>query len=643
MAGLSKSKNLSERGLNLKNALQKLYAPGIEKDLELFSLSSKITSTVISGPKTPAPEDSFSQIYGFESQKLRVKLGDNFTVFDRTKFLTKFYTFTNGNLVYFTKFGLSELSPTSNAPKFSNNGSVANAKLAYGGRGFYLNNPNGSTFRPANGPDEFELKNIILVGKDSLAETARATLVFTKEPSPSSESESLYYTFTPGSTDRYYISEVTITTGGRDYLPKELLLIKENQQCNFYEEGIAIPVVLKKQYSEPFILTGPILKNSKYYYEVVNADSNGFFLYDLKKDEYVFLDRNSSELTNTDIEIRREDFIRAENLLQFKFAGSPIYLKSYTSKYQLTDSIATEIGFLNDRIERLYASAQTAIQNTKLPTPIDSESNELGYAYNSFVGRDVVIWQRVVMRDQDYLINPGSPGSRTGLTGEKLKTDVENFKLSLTPQVISITNYIGKDSSTVEATIDSTESLQEGDTIVISGASGAQQSKLNGSWKILSVLSDTKFEFLCSEPLDAGTYTANLGTATVTPSLRVPGIFIKVGQDYFRAFSTIDKPFLEEENNVISNPNLSVSRGKTDVGALSAENQLDGEWYSYNTQIAQFAQRISYDATEPDNKLKSKNGAFCFYKSTAPRVIGLSVRRGDNPLGTIYSVPLFSL
>jgi len=38
--GLTRSLNLSEKELNLSEALQKLYAPGIEDDIDLFSLSS---------------------------------------------------------------------------------------------------------------------------------------------------------------------------------------------------------------------------------------------------------------------------------------------------------------------------------------------------------------------------------------------------------------------------------------------------------------------------------------------------------------------------------------------------------------------------------------------------------------------------
>lgn len=641
MAGLSRSKNLAEKGLNLKSALQKLYAPGIEKDLELFSLSSKITSTIISGPKIPQAGEPSSQVYGLESQKIKVKLGTNFTVFDRTKFLTNFYTFTEGNIVYFTKFSVLDLSAQSNPPRFSDQGSIADARVTYGGRGYYLVNSNGTPYLPDAGPEQFTLRNVVLLGKDSLAETARATVTFTKELAPAIDLVPLYHKFTPNSTDRYVVTKLIITTNGKNYLPGELLRLKEDILYAIGNNS-SPTVILKKQSASPFVFTDPIIKNSKYYYRVVNADSSGFFLYDEKQSKYVFLDKNTTSLSVQDFEIRRDDRITVENLLQFKFAGSPIYLSSYGAKYQLDGSIAAAIGFLGDRVDRLYASALTTVQNTKIPTPADSDSNELGYSYNSFVGKDVDIWQRVVMRDQDYLLDPGAPGSRTELTGDKLRSDVDNFKLSLTPVVVSVTNFIGNNSTTVEATVEDTEPYQEGDIISIADATGTQQVKLNGSWKILSILSSTKFEFLCSQSIAEGTYTTGLGTTTITPTLRTPGIFIKVGQEYFRAFSTTDKPFLEQTDAVVSNPNLSISRDKTDVGALSAENQIDNAWYSYNTQIAQFAQRISYDSVEPDDKLKSKNGAFCIYRNIPPRVLRLTVKRGTNQAGSIYSVPLFT-
>ena len=159
MAGLSRSKNLSEKGLNLKTSLQKLYAPGIENDLELFSLSSKIESIVISGPEFDSEEDPISQIYRIESQKIRVRVGANFETLDRTRFETKYFTLTNNNEVYFNKFEVSLGSGDVVPPELSVGGSVPKLNLIYGGRGYYF-----VAGESEINQNEVTVQNVVLVG-----------------------------------------------------------------------------------------------------------------------------------------------------------------------------------------------------------------------------------------------------------------------------------------------------------------------------------------------------------------------------------------------------------------------------------------------------------------------------------------------
>jgi hypothetical protein len=58
--------------------------------------------------------------------------------------------------------------------------------------------------------------------------------------------------------------------------------------------------------------------------------------------------------------------------------------------------------------------------------------------------------------------------------------------------------------------------------ITISGATGTEQSKLNGSWIINSILSSTTFTFVINSTLTAGTYTTNLGTTLKTYTRKSP-------------------------------------------------------------------------------------------------------------------------
>ena len=82
--------------------------------------------------------------------------------------------------------------------------------------------------------------------------------------------------------------------------------------------------------------------------------------------------------------------------------------------------------------------------------------------------------------------------------------------------VISITKYAGAGTTTVTGT-SANHGLVAGDKITISGATGTQQTKLNGTWTIATALTNT-FTFVVSSSVTSGDLTANLGvTRLVVP------------------------------------------------------------------------------------------------------------------------------
>jgi len=86
-----------------------------------------------------------------------------------------------------------------------------------------------------------------------------------------------------------------------------------------------------------------------------------------------------------------------------------------------------------------------------------------------------------------------------------------NFGSSST---LSITNYIGAGTTTVTGTVASTYGYSIGDTLTISGATGTEQTKLNGVWLIANVPTSTTFTFVVTVSVAAGTLTTTLGTTT---------------------------------------------------------------------------------------------------------------------------------
>jgi hypothetical protein len=542
--GLTRAKNLSERNLNLKTALQKLYAPGIENDIALFSLSSSVESVVVSGLLDGAD----GQIVGIRNESISSITG---TVQLRTKFLTKFFTFTDLNEVNFSKFTLVTPGGAGSVlPKTSQDGELYSLDIISAGQGFYFQLPDGTVLN--NSASTLNVENVSIKGLISGKETAKAKVTFIKHSVSGIDTTELTK-FTAGSTDRYSVASIEITDPGSGYIFPERLELVEGSITRSSDSS---PIVLKKQRGRYFSGQPELLRSRVYVYQVRGASGSGFFLYDAQENKYVYLGRNTSETgfleeEQNSIELRRFDGINISNFFQFKFAQSRIYLEDYNIGFRIEDgSISGEISRMASVTNSLQLRTQAAVQNTRRPTPSTSSENILGYVYNSFDGEDVVIWQRLVLRDPDFILDPINPDfTANSITGTRLRESVQNFELSA----------------------------------------------LNSTEKI-----------------------------------RIPGLFIKVGAQYFRAFSTTDKPFFAETLN----PKMSSG---SDQYALSAETPVTGSTttlYSYDTIIAQLAQRISSNGI---------NGALYYHRSTAPIRRTVQTKDGNNASVNIYAVPLFSL
>lgn len=787
--GLSKLKNLSESNLNLKTALQKLYAPGIEDDIELFSLSSSIESICFSGLE--ANKDA--QIFRLTTERLSTITGG---VIKRTKFSTRYFSFTDENQVYFSEY-LAGVGNSTDAelPRYSQVGSVPSTKIVSGGGGFYFLNsqgqtanlenysgtwgasgsatitvtlplhgfeegqglglrfgnsgggtnatfgeyvvltvPSPSTFTVSNSGgvitgsgavnivnSDIRLSNVGFRGKTSGSVSLRADVTFGKlsfDYLPGvpgtytntvfglgldsiavlstvtlsghglSTGDSIYIRsvsgtlrsgfvqsitrltadtftvtlpvssanttqacvvcsvdeltrFTPGTGSRYGIKSLKITSEGSGYVIPENIEVVEGS-VNEKDTGSVIGI--RKQRGEFFEGAPEIIKTEVFNYTVKNSTNEGFFLYDEEKQKYVFLDKNTPEtglIASQAITLRRFDGINVNNILQFKFAQSPIYLLSYTSNvFSISGSISGAVNNLSVSSSDLKLRSRLGIQNTKRPTLASSAENILGYTYNSFAGQDVVIWQRVVLRDQDFVLDPADTTQGTGsITGDRLRTSVEEF----------VMGPIVPWSSTVEGVatiILNGHSVQTGDSIRVNNISvGSGGGFADGSY-IATRVNDSSFTIRISSSI-ASTGSLNLIIPDPNFQIKVPGLFIKVGPVYRRAFSTTDKPFFQQITDssgvgAFANP-TTVGSGASfsgqALGALSAEgagvttNPAITDWYSYNTTISELAQRIHPDGT---------NGAFYFHRPTAPTVTNVSVVK-NGVASTIYSVPLFTL
>jgi len=79
-------------------------------------------------------------------------------------------------------------------------------------------------------------------------------------------------------------------------------------------------------------------------------------------------------------------------------------------------------------------------------------------------------------------------------------------------RTITMTNYIGNNTTTVTGTSTAAHGLLPGDFITISEATGTQQVKLNGSWKVLTIPTSSTFTFIVTSAPTSGTLTSGIGT-----------------------------------------------------------------------------------------------------------------------------------
>lgn len=645
MAGLSRKLNLSERDVNLKEALQKLDAPGIENDIELFSLSSQVSSLVNSG--TESQSNPSAQIIALASQTFKTRINNLDKVVKRTKFITKDYTFATGNKVFFDTYTLG-VGGDSNAvgPIYSDNGSIPQIRITNSGSGYFFRKTN-SQGKVENLTSNVTVSGVILEGERSGATDSIATIEFEIDPTiyntanvttyrlngsnyaagspannifgtghdfqmnangtwnytadsgssplstnvlvrvtfangvikeytlvtpqqssenrsgtlllpPTNAPEELSY-YTGFYTRRFKIASITLTSRGTGYVLGERLLVKEGVVTNTLGN---VALYLEKQQDYLYSGDKPNVFVTNYLYDVVKGGPDGFYLYDSLESEYIFLDREKDEtqfnegVEDRQIRIARFDGVDVRNIFNLRFSGSSVALEQYTDRYTIGDQIVGEINELQELAARLTSDAELSIQNTRLPLTETDSRNDLGFEFNRFVGVSAKFRQRLILRDQDYVLNPGEDW----ITEAKLKTAF---------------------------------------------GSGRRFEILHNSFKY-----------------------------------RAPGLFIKVGTEYKRAFSTKDKPFVSFSNTGnISNPDLSGSY------TVSAQDTDNGTAYAFNTEVATLGQRIqpvSLGTANSESHYLGADGAFYFHKQNAPSVSTVA-RPAQNGSGNIntYLVPLF--
>lgn len=421
MAGLYSKKNLGEVQLNLKDALQKLYAPGIQEDVRLFAFSNSLYSEIRSAisqidPITEEEVEISNEIYGLINEPFTDNDGQ---VYNRTRFVTNKLTFSSNNDAFFQFISTSgftfdrRVNLSDGAPIIiSRDGSLVNVEVIGAGSQYEIRAADGSL---VSGTNSIQVN---VRGRESGAENAIVQLTINSDGT-------LSRTVAP-----------IVIAGGSGYLEDETLEIVTQCGVNRYgqEETPALtkcrnyPASGNRLYHKEFKYTIPTEGNDidydtvtlgykaklgqlKYTYKTKDAGENGFFLYDDRTQKWVYLGDFYDSLYKIEpgispsLTLRRFDRITSLNLLNLTSLDSSSFFFSYEEGFNVSESLASNIRSLTQSVENIRDSFKYLLQNNKKQRPVTDEKNTLGTQYNIFEGKNFDSTFRMIMRDPDGVID----------------------------------------------------------------------------------------------------------------------------------------------------------------------------------------------------------------------------------------------
>jgi hypothetical protein len=175
-----------------------------------------------------------------------------------------------------------------------------------------------------------------------------------------------------------------------------------------------------------------------------------------------------------------------------------------------------------------------------------------------------------------------------------------NGKWSRIGSTLTGITYTGNGTTTVTANLNG-HTLKINQSIIISGATGTEQPKLNGTWLIKTV-STNSFTFVINSTLAAGTYSSGIGTAKSADIITTQWLEDTVTNGNISPWSqdALGRPILikrfDSQNKAVIGIQDWLSRNSD--GSLNTTNIIDSEIYSFNGIFEETNERIqSYRIT----------------------------------------------
>lgn len=691
--GLYTKNNLSEKGLDATDALQKLYEPQIQQDVLLFSYASSLESKISS----PTIGKS-NQIYGLVNESIS-DLQGNTTL--RTKFLTlgrpnpqsvlqQIYTYSDDNIVWFDQlpenFDKRSIAETYGAPiRVSLNGSITYTSVVSTGINYYVVNSNGDELTL---PAEVEVRvrgresgasNALVkvtIKDDGTIDQLKETKVVSPgsgyvrnefleivpgcgpEDNPNEDACAIYNsvttqngTYVQDNTDTITITlqshklsanssvSLSFTTGSANNGNYLVTVVDDN---NFTVKTSDIKITsgdvkisrngtsIRQTYfvnGKPSY--GALLKNELYTYRVVFSGRGGFFLYDDKVGQFIYLGSSYNatrvlpESESANLVISRLDKLSSNDFVKLYNLDGQAASFSYSKVFQLNKSISETLDSFAFLAEELSNSFQLFVQNVRLPASVGEDGNTLGIQYNLLEGRSINSKFRMVFRDPDGVLDE---------------------------QVYENSGTYTQIQNIITVSVAGGHNLNTGDTVYLTFTSG---SSISGKF-VITVVEENTTDFTV-EATDSKSAQGNViiskgvsfsilstlvnPNQTTFAGLRVPGIWLWTGEKYQRVFSSDEKAFVGVDGKKYISPSIYNKNDLNSELSESGENKysvsaiyyksISKEIKGFDTQLSVLIQNIS-------GQDKPENGGFVYHRQLSPEVI----REGNDHI--VRAWPLFS-
>jgi hypothetical protein len=380
MSGLYTKNNLRESGLNKTEAIQNLYAPGVQNDIRLFGFSNSV----------------FSDLKPLELVNLPL-VDSSEVLINRTKFVSKRFTFASGNKVWIDSVNnLFELDRrvesdlgTGSKVVFSKEGSLANVEILGVGSGYVVKDGNGTTI-----PGVSE----VIVGVEGKQSGSKNALIKFAVNSDI------------GKIVRDYLPEVV--DGGSGYIIGEELLIltqcqddelSDTSKCLNYD---TLSNRLWQIFFSPVAFSA-LVRASVYEYIVRDSDEEGFFLYNEREQKWVYLgsEYNTPVSLEQNVTLKRSDKLSVSHLLNIEKLEGASKFFNYNSAYSISGSLTARISKLVDDVSLIVDKLDSLYQDVKRQRFEDDPKNRIGTKINLYNSANINTTFRFIVRDPDGVLD----------------------------------------------------------------------------------------------------------------------------------------------------------------------------------------------------------------------------------------------